>query len=359
MPVGRLPSPSPEVADLNERVDARGALTVASIGPISLSLSYSVPIGLVIVIIAVALGAFAPGTTTDWVPSAAAATGFWITGWLIQGVTYFGLAHGPGRSPTVIRVGILGVELSPRVWSARRALSVGFAIVMSILSLGMFYRWVEGDFRIPQWTLSEPLNLTPPGLGFKSHESVWATAAWLCWVQAVFQMIPFPRTSGRQMVASCVVLMSGSLPEPMQCRLFRRMIVVLSIVLMALTFPMMASDDPRSSFKWPWVLLAGVLLCASSRGRDIAPLIRGMQPADSGSSPSWSARFREFRLQRRGRKKLQRAIQREHDEAADVGRLDDILNRLHRDGVESLSKDDRRILDRVSENLRRQRDERR
>jgi hypothetical protein len=48
-------------------------------------------------------------------------------------------------------------------------------------------------------------------------------------------------------------------------------------------------------------------------------------------------------------------MKRERGEAADAQRLDEILYRLHHDGVQSLSVEDRRILDRVSENLRRER----
>jgi hypothetical protein len=48
-------------------------------------------------------------------------------------------------------------------------------------------------------------------------------------------------------------------------------------------------------------------------------------------------------------------MKRERGEAADAQRLDEILHRLHHDGVQSLSVEDRRILDRVSENLRRER----
>jgi hypothetical protein len=48
-------------------------------------------------------------------------------------------------------------------------------------------------------------------------------------------------------------------------------------------------------------------------------------------------------------------MERERNEATDAARLDEILNRVHCDGIDSLSREDRESLDRVSENLRKQR----
>jgi hypothetical protein len=45
----------------------------------------------------------------------------------------------------------------------------------------------------------------------------------------------------------------------------------------------------------------------------------------------------------------------EHGEAVDAQRVDEILNRLHGEGIKSLNAEDRQLLEKVSANLRKQR----
>jgi hypothetical protein len=66
--------------------------------------------------------------------------------------------------------------------------------------------------------------------------------------------------------------------------------------------------------------------------------------------------IRAKRSFRRQQQRLKEALEREHTEAVDASRLDDILRRLHSDGIDSLPEEDRKILERVSQNLRRERE---
>jgi len=350
----------PEFREVPDEYAARGALPLASFGGIRWWISYSVPIGFAIVALAVAMGTFGPGGTSDLPGSAALATGFWVSGWLAQSIAFVVLCRLFGSPTGTLRIGLLGVEALPRIWAAHRALIVAVGTILPLLILGMFFRWVEGGFRVPQLAPADDAVWSPPSVGFKSHESIWLTGAWLCWVQAILQMIPFPRTPGRQLISALVVFASGSVPESMQRRLLQRILVVLALAIVILAIPMMASDDPQWSSKWPLLLTAGVLLWASSRSGEVFALIGGMQgSADEVDRGNFVVNLRQTVEQWRTQRRLQRALARERGEAVDAQRLDDILNRLHRDGVEALSGDDRKILDRVSESLRKEREENR
>jgi hypothetical protein len=121
---------------------------------------------------------------------------------------------------------------------------------------------------------------------------------------------------------------------------------------------------------WVVLLILAITLWISSRWSDMERALAGFQSAanqdairtrDSRVSPSpldivlvFRQRIGDWRTQRR----LRAARSREQGEAIDAQRLDEILTRLHREGIEALSVEDRRILKRVSESLRRQRSER-
>lgn len=70
------------------------------------------------------------------------------------------------------------------------------------------------------------------------------------------------------------------------------------------------------------------------------------------------ATWRRYQARREDVAKQQRlreTMEREHREADDASRVDEILQRLHQDGVESLSQDERELLQRVSEALKNER----
>ena len=77
---------------------------------------------------------------------------------------------------------------------------------------------------------------------------------------------------------------------------------------------------------------------------------------DDEAEPSLTAVVRDRFRMWLGQRRIQKAFDKERGEAADASRLDDVLNRLHRDGLHSLNEDDKSLLQRVSENLRSERE---
>lgn len=361
MSLGDDATASPQFTEVTETDDELGAMVLLKLGKLRVSLSFVVPLAAAILIITVAVATWLPGGTSDLPPSAAAASAFWISGWAAQVSAFLVLHWAFGRPSRRLRLGLLGVEVTPPFGSARRATIVGVGTVLPVVVLATFYRWVEGGFRFPELAPIESSTWVPPSVGLKDHESIWRTGAWLCWIQVILQMLPFPRTPGRLLLASLVVGVGGQLPQLIQYRLMRQLLVLLSIVLIAVSLPLLGSDDPALSSKWPLVFVAALLLWGSSRRRDVQTMIASMQKHDPTTQQritnNWWAEIRDGLEQRKQRKRVRQAVARERAEASDAKRLDEILNRLHRDGGESLSPDDRRILDRVSKNLRQQRSE--
>jgi hypothetical protein len=81
------------------------------------------------------------------------------------------------------------------------------------------------------------------------------------------------------------------------------------------------------------------------------------EPSDSNSSPSSEVEWEDgpFAQWLEEKRESERARRQEskQGEMADERRVDDILARLHEHGPQSLSADDRQVLHRVSERLRR------
>ena len=204
---------------------------------------------------------------------------------------------------------------------------------------------------------------------------MWRSAAWLCWVQAVFQLYPLPKTMGRQIFGSLASICARRLDFAVQVSIFRRCLTAVALLTLALAMLVMSWDGEFAlARQWPLLLLLGLLLWASSHSADVSDMLLADQESresvadedrlgesgmedDAGNVPRGGILRRIFGSiqNRKDRKRLQRTLAQERREAVDAQRLDDILTQLHRDGVDSLSDEDRKILDRVSENLRKER----
>lgn len=343
---------------------------------IHFSLSYAVFFALAILTAVVLTVAQQPGN--DDLPRAAVVgASFWFSGWLVQALTHFALARLLRLRMTQVNIGLIGIETRPRPWPASGTFIVTICTIASLLLLGMLYRLVEGGFRLPELSLESSAMLTAPSIGFASPDSLWRSAAWLCWVQAVFQMYPLPRTMGRQLFAALTGLLGRQLDLATQTLILRRCFTVVALLTLTLAIVVMSSESAVQGATWPFLLLLGFLLWASARASDVAEILAGFQwsaeqqvPAgdqvvdqsdarggDSRTVPPRGIveRLRRAARSRKNRKRIRQALEREHSEAVDAQRLDEILNRLHRDGISSLSEEDRKILNRVSENLRNQR----
>jgi hypothetical protein len=265
-----------------------------------------------------------------------------------------------------LNIGLVGVEAAPRPWSPGRNLLVALSTVLSLVLLGACFRLVEGGFEFPALLPVGDRVWAPPSLGFETHDSIWRSAAWLCWLQAVFQAYPLPRTMGRQSLGAMSAICGRRLGLPMQASIFRRCVSAMGLITLGLALYLMSTAAPVPlASKWPLFLLLGFLLWASARSRDIDQILDRQQTAndehtrrDRVDAPLglWGRIRRRFEGWQR-HKKLQRAMDREHGEAVDAAKLDEILSRLHQGGVNSLGAEDRRILERVSETLRKRRED--
>jgi hypothetical protein len=236
----------------------------------------------------------------------------------------------------------------------------------------MLFRLIEGGFRMPVLLPASSDAWTAPSIGFADHDSIWRSAAWLCFAQAVFQMYPLPRTMGRQMLAALAVISAPRLDVQTQAAIVRRCLSAVALVTLVVALALMSLGDQAAVVKWPIFVLLGLLLWGSSRAGDVTDFLEGFripQPsAEADSMDGQHHRQQDSRgrgvitsigrvmRSRRDRKRAKLALEQEHSEAADAQQLDEILIRLHREGIDSLDQKDRRVLDRVSENLRRQRE---
>ncbi len=330
-----------------------------------LGLSYTVFIAAAIIFAVVVTVSGRQGNT-GLVQATVLGVAFWVSGWLLQAVTHFLFAWLLGLRLSLLSIGLLGVESSPRNWSAPRALLVAFGTLASLLLLGGFYRLVEGGFQMPIISRVPDQPLTAPSIGFESFDSIWRSGAWLCWVQALCQMYPLPRTMGRQIVGGLCGMLGRRFDLSTQASLFRRCIAMVAFLTLLLTAVLMSGQAGLVLSQWPLLALMGILLWLSSRGSDVTSILLGFQSAsdasgqeslrrDSQSHGGMISRIGGVIRSRQEHQRLQKVLEQERSEAVDAARLDEILNQLHQNGIESLAPEDRKILERISENLRRQR----
>lgn len=340
---------------LDESAD-RWTIPLCRMAGTQFGISYTVFIAAAILLAVVLTLASRPGNS-DIVQTTTLGTAFWLSGWLVQVLTHFLLAWILGLRLRRLSFGLLGVESTSRNWRASMALAVAIAALASLLLLGGLYRLIEGGFRMPTFLPDGGQSLSVPSIGFQSHDSIWFSGAWLCWVQAICQMYPLPRTLGRQVIGALAGMVGGHHDIPTQAMIFRRCIVVLAACTVLAAIFLMSEESGRAFPQWPLVALLGVLLWLSSRASDVTTMLIGFQStAALESGEGLVSRIRSRIRSGKEQKRLQRAIEQERSEAVDAARLDEILNRLHAEGIESLSDEERQILDRVSKNLRQQRE---
>lgn len=262
------------------------------------------------------------------------------------------------------------------------------------------------------WTLA-----VMPSLGSASVDRLPAAAAWIWCLQAVWQTLPIPGSLGRVGWSAVVHVLSGgkSSCRVMRLAVNASAIVMLLSALMAVrsgesgAFGYRAPESSRpagnsatsgqqefgqrgddwtrqaaegpgdlglpSQASWTTVLALATLsawMFASSRGSDLPALQhqldRTAPTTPLGSEPSWlsswrtatnwrgwKANWRGWRRQRQNRKRLLAAVARERGEARDVQEAEQVLRKLHEHGMASLSRQERDLLQRVSETVRRQR----
>jgi hypothetical protein len=142
----------------------------------------------------------------------------------------------------------------------------------------------------------------------------------------------------------------------------RRFLQVIALATAIVALASIATEPTLVIPRWPLLLLLALLLWISARGSDLFDVLLGFgsnvgtvyDRADSFPAVRSSLMSRAKRSVRSSllRRRARKALQRERSEAEDAARLDQVLRQLHEEGVDSLSADDRALLQRVSQTLR-------
>ncbi|WP_144057871.1 hypothetical protein [Novipirellula maiorica] len=279
----------------------------------------------------------------------------WIVGWFIQAVIYAGFAV---RRDVVLSFSLVGIGWHQGAMTAKRTLAAAIATLASLVVVGAGLIAIAKSTDTAA-TVADGGLFAIPGLGMTPADSMLHFSGWLFWLQAVGQLYPLRMTLGRHLIASVIVTVGPKLTPSVAAILLHRMLLGIGILMVGVAIATMRFDNPLVVPRWPlFVLLAFALIRTASvaRSRQLVDSLwerRSEQEADEEMLPPdrLSERLWGWYARRRAR----RALQREHDEAVDATKLDQILERLHEQGPDSLSHEDRVILKRVSESLKKHR----
>ncbi|MCD0460129.1 hypothetical protein [Roseiconus lacunae] len=371
------------------------SIPVGRLAGVQLYLSYSVFIALAVLAVVIATVQNRQGEA-DLPVIASAAMAFWVTGWCVQLIVYLMFQNGPATRSDVLTIGLIGVEVGhplsrPICWTAATNLVVTSIALGGLSMFGVACLVVHlhgqslpiGSFQ--SWRQA----LATPGFGLGSINNVYLSAAWLFWFQAFCQAYPMPRNLGRGALVSAMVLFASEANEAFKLKLVRRVIQLVSIVTVLVALSVLVVETAEGIPRWLVLLALALLLWQSSGRRDLIAWIRSIEIAkldqstvpslalegadsdsmDSHRSISKLAHTRPRRNQMAGplwqmidtvqmhrkRRRAKAVWKRERSEAEDAARLDEILERVNEQGIESLSPDELALLQRVSESLRKNR----
>jgi len=291
------------------------------------SLSYTVLLALSVLVGVVIIASRLPGNS-DLPRVTTLAMCAWLSGWIAQVLAYGAVAWASDYRLRGFTVGMLGLETVAHRWHPRVSFFTGVAALMSVVLLGCFYRLVDGGFQVPSIEVSTDPIWELPSIGLGEAEAVWRTASWLCFVQALGQMVPLPRTLGRQMLAACVAFFGAKLGVVGQVKVLRLLIDCFAFGILGFAIWLMNTGDEIAGIGWPLLTCVSVLLWVSSRWSDTFRTLEGLD-AGSGDQQrrvqrnvrvSLVSRFQRWREVRR----VRHAHRVEQGEAVDARRVDEI-----------------------------------
>ena len=353
-------------------------MPVGRIGEIRFYVSYSIFVALAVLAGLVAMIQNRPGNA-DLPITALVAVGIWALGWIVQVVVYLFYHYVVGYRSNTITVGLLGVESPNRLWdnvpwTASMTIAVASTTLIGVFLCGFGFFATHASLH-SGWSSDAVFELfRTPGFGLGTTESLWLAGTWLCWVQVLCQLFPLPRNLGRALICSACYKLAGETGDDVQVKLARRILQLSAITTLVLAMVTMAADQNASVPRWPLLALLSVLLWISSRSMDLRDAIVAYRLAENGDpftipaeteqstvddgdkDPGWASQMAESIRMRKKRKMAQAALKREHEEASDAARLDDVLKIVSEQGTDGLSDSDLALLRRVSENLRRERE---
>lgn len=358
MPLGQAPPESTRGDDFIVKEVDRFSLPLLRMRRLRLNISYTVFLALAVLVGVVMSVSRQPGNA-DLPSVAVCASLAWVSGWVVQFLSFGIVSWASGYRMRSVTIGVLGVETIPCRWHARLAFLTGLAGSMSLIFLGCFYRLVDGGFQVPTIQATTDPIWALPSIGLGEVKSVWRTASWLCFIQAIGQMCPLPRTLGRQMLAACVSFFGTNITLVGQVKVLRLLIDTFAFCTLGFGIWLMNRGQDIAGVGWSLVMCVSVLLWLSSRWSGTFQTLEELDAAkgdgeQSSDSNIWVIVARRVRRWREVRR-VRTAHRLEQGEAVDAQRVDEILNQLHHEGIESLNVNDRQLLEKVSASLRKQR----
>lgn len=332
---------------------ARWSVPLFRLGSVRFAFSYLVFVTTALIIAGTVVRTL-NGTSGDLVAAVAMGGMLWMTGWAIQVIAYTTVTAWIGWPTRVVIIGLFGIQLVPRRWPPSALISVGLATCTALL-VPVSICWLIGSrVELEPALTSRNSFWIAPSVGATSLDSIWLSAAWLMFVQAVVQLYPLSHTIGRHLLAAAVVALRPERRRDEQLRSFRRILLFVALATMVGSIGLLIDGQFPA---WAVGAFVGIAVWISSESREVPALIDGLNDwhrelptnALQRSVGQW---MRDRERQRRARK----ALRRERDEAADADRLDEVLTRLHQRGADALNREDRKLLRRISERVRRQRD---
>ncbi|MEM6473571.1 MAG: hypothetical protein AAF802_28690 [Planctomycetota bacterium] len=291
----------------------------------------------------------------------------WMAGWLVQFLVQFGLHCFTSARREVLIIGLLGVEAGPPLrvrspWSALANLSSTFCTMTALFLFGACYLVLHMAMQTTDWLSWQAWRdeFQRTGFGFGAIENIALTATWLFWVQACCQIYPLPKHLGRSAAASLVAVFASEADVGLQLRLLKRLLQIVAIATVMAALVTVVIGDDGFSFRWMILIAIAVYLWVSTNYDDLgdwltAVAVSKSDPASGHFEPmrrsdvqvGW---FEDIKMHRK-RKRAKVALKREREEAVDLSRLDQVLEQVGRDGIDSISRADRELLQRVSEKL--------
>jgi hypothetical protein len=229
---------------------------------------------------------------------------------------------------------------------------------------------------IAEKTLSVSNARTEQNAAVAAVARPWIAAGWILCLQGFWQLLPVPQSLGRVGWSTAIGLFAQH-PDPgatervqaqYAVRIVRWWLVACAAATLVLgtlaihTSGISTQPGGRALPAFAGIALLALWLFLSTRNEDLfASQLTLAGNQETGVLKSRMGirtvlhRWQTARRQREQTERLRAVAQRERAEANDAARADEILQRLHAEGPAALTNDERAILSRVSEAIRRQR----
>jgi hypothetical protein len=278
----------------------------------------------------------------------------WLLSILIDGCVHASATYALGGALTQFFVGALGAVCQYDGITRWRRVVVAASGPLVLLTLAALIPTVIG---LPWWQyLVDPTGWRFPDVADGQSQPFLLAIGWVLAVMGLVQWLPIRGSDGYQMlvgIAESFRPASQAIMRVQQLRVAIAAVMVGSGACLLVRPPMM--------LPWATSIAIGLMLLAFAIGwpaegpnrRRARPTLQEMGRDSTSIRPVPRALTRRRRQPNAlrvwwGRRKVLHAYRREQAEAADEAKLDDILQRLHLHGPQSLQPSDHAILKRTS-----------